>query len=257
MPTVRHIRSLLPIGANSRANMRTGPSQAASVITCPRKPRRPSPRPSSTWMGEVSDQAGFPKSNSGSRLGIPARQRSHADPSLRHGCAWGRGGWSTARDYRRGFRKPVPAGRDPPWGSGHHRAEIMRDGRTLRLHSWWQCRASRWPKLLRGKRGQSIGEVCALDSRTQSPVTAENRIFTSATISSFAGMITTWRLLVEWYRFNMVSPSLFSDTASVATAELTLELSWFSPALRQRRAVAFARSQRALEMAQAPTRHFL
>ena len=38
----------LPTPRNSRANMRTGPSRAASGTICRRKPRRPSPKPSST-----------------------------------------------------------------------------------------------------------------------------------------------------------------------------------------------------------------
>ncbi len=47
MPMARHIRSPAPTPRNSRANMRTGPSRAASGTTCRRKPRRPLPKPSS------------------------------------------------------------------------------------------------------------------------------------------------------------------------------------------------------------------
>ena len=47
-PTARLIPNPAPTRRNSRASTRTGPSPAASGTTCPRRPRRPSPRPSST-----------------------------------------------------------------------------------------------------------------------------------------------------------------------------------------------------------------
>src|SRR3979490_960603 len=48
MPMARHIRSPAPMPKNSRANIRTGSSLAASGTICLRKPRRPLRRPSST-----------------------------------------------------------------------------------------------------------------------------------------------------------------------------------------------------------------
>jgi pimeloyl-ACP methyl ester carboxylesterase len=54
MPMVRHTRTPTPTARSLRANMRTGSSAAASVTTCLRKPRRLSPRRSST--STVSDR---------------------------------------------------------------------------------------------------------------------------------------------------------------------------------------------------------
>ena len=51
MPMARRTRSPVPTPRNSRANMSTGSSRAASGTTCRRKPRRPSPKPSSTYRG--------------------------------------------------------------------------------------------------------------------------------------------------------------------------------------------------------------
>ena len=48
MPMARRIRSRAPTPRCSRANMRTGPSKAASGTICRRKPRRPLPKRSST-----------------------------------------------------------------------------------------------------------------------------------------------------------------------------------------------------------------
>ena len=47
-PTARRTRTPAPTPTCSRANMRTGWSRAGSGTTCPTKPRRPSPRRSST-----------------------------------------------------------------------------------------------------------------------------------------------------------------------------------------------------------------
>jgi hypothetical protein len=47
-PTTHHTRTPVPTPGNSRANTRTGPSRAALGTICPRKPRRPSPKRSST-----------------------------------------------------------------------------------------------------------------------------------------------------------------------------------------------------------------
>ena len=47
-PTARRIRTPVPMPTNSRANIRTGPSRAASGTICPRKLRRPLPKPWST-----------------------------------------------------------------------------------------------------------------------------------------------------------------------------------------------------------------
>ena len=48
MPTVRRIWTPVPTPGNSRANIRTGPSPAASGTICLRKPRRPLRKPWST-----------------------------------------------------------------------------------------------------------------------------------------------------------------------------------------------------------------
>ena len=48
MPMARRIRSLAPTPRSSRANIRTGPSRAASGTICRRRPRTRSPKPSST-----------------------------------------------------------------------------------------------------------------------------------------------------------------------------------------------------------------
>ncbi len=47
-PTGHHTRTPVPMPGNSRENMRTGPSRAASGTICLRKPRRPLPKLSST-----------------------------------------------------------------------------------------------------------------------------------------------------------------------------------------------------------------
>ena len=47
-PMAHHTRTRAPMPRNSRADTRTGPSTAASGTICRRKPRRPSPPPSST-----------------------------------------------------------------------------------------------------------------------------------------------------------------------------------------------------------------
>jgi hypothetical protein len=49
MPMVRRIWTPVPMPINSPANMRTGPSKAASGTTCRKRPRRPSPQLSSTF----------------------------------------------------------------------------------------------------------------------------------------------------------------------------------------------------------------
>jgi len=45
-PMVHHTRTRVPMPRNSRINMRTGPSMVASGTICPKKLRKPLPRPS-------------------------------------------------------------------------------------------------------------------------------------------------------------------------------------------------------------------
>jgi hypothetical protein len=54
----RHIRSRPPTPRNSPANIRTGPSRAASATTCLRRRRKPLLRPSSTSWPEADRHSG-------------------------------------------------------------------------------------------------------------------------------------------------------------------------------------------------------
>ena len=75
-----------PTRRSSRAGTSTGSSRAASATTCRRKPRRPSPRPSSTWMG-IEGRVG---------RDTPMPDSSRSEPAYR---LPGRFGSRKVRDY--------------------------------------------------------------------------------------------------------------------------------------------------------------